>query len=372
MKNKFLLAIWSQHPENYFYINNIIHYLKKKNKSPYLFFQKKIDADNHNYRCATNKTYASKINFLNKIYFVVFILKIIMYTIFNNPNKIILFNKHALIAVFILRLFYNKKIVYHNFDYDPFSKGLIQSFLNFCEKKAHIFFDFIIFSNNVRGKIYIKNSNVDKKKIFTIYNTLSRKNLKNIYNIKKKKITLFRIGSIGPGHSLLEIIYSMKYLNKNFNLVLFGQIVDESYYNKIKEVIKKNNLNSKIKLKINVKEKIWKRELNNASLGLAMYEKNNLSHKYMMGASQKINAYFSAGIPIIVLKDKQFYKFDKKNNPFIFIKSKNPKLIYNEIRKISKSNLKYKQMCKNSKKIFHEKMSFEADEKILRKILLDE
>ena len=45
----------------------------------------------------------------------------------------------------------------------------------------------------------------------------------------EKKI-LFRIGSIGPGHSLLTIIKSMNYLNDNFHLILCGQIVDEKLF----------------------------------------------------------------------------------------------------------------------------------------------
>ena len=53
-----------------------------------------------------------------------------------------------------------------------------------------------------------------------------------------KKI-LFRIGSIGPGHSILNIVKSMKHLNNKFHLILCGQIVDENYYLEMKKVIQK-------------------------------------------------------------------------------------------------------------------------------------
>ena len=39
-------------------------------------------------------------------------------------------------------------------------------------------------------------------------------------------------------------------------------------------------------------------------LGIALYEVKSLSHKFMFSASQKINAYLAASLPILVSNTK--------------------------------------------------------------------
>ena len=45
---KYFLAIWTSTPEDYFYIQNFINYLKKKNINSTLVFQKKNDKKKKN------------------------------------------------------------------------------------------------------------------------------------------------------------------------------------------------------------------------------------------------------------------------------------------------------------------------------------
>lgn len=44
MNNNYLFAIWSRYPDNYFYIENLLKYLKKKKLKVILFF-KKVNID---------------------------------------------------------------------------------------------------------------------------------------------------------------------------------------------------------------------------------------------------------------------------------------------------------------------------------------
>ena len=173
--------------------------------------------------------------------------------IVKNPKKIYLFNSHSLLSVLLFKPFYKGKIIYHNFDYNPYLKSLAQRFITKIESKLSKFFEILIFSNEKRGKLFQKISEFKKLKIFTIYNSLSINflNKKNIISYPQKKI-LFRIGSIGPYHSLDSLIKSMQYLGDDYKLLLCGKITDKKFFIRMKDLIKKNNLEKKVEIKTSV------------------------------------------------------------------------------------------------------------------------
>ena len=64
--------------------------------------------------------------------------------------------------------------------------------------------------------------------------------------------------------------------------------------------------------KLNVKDFVWKSKMMNTHLGIALYEVKSLSHKFMFSASQKINAYLAASLPILVSNTKDNINFLSK------------------------------------------------------------
>jgi len=369
-KVEYLLAIWSKNPEHYFYINCLIGYLNKKKISTHLIFQKKNKIDNKiKYKCETTQVISTNIKFLNYFSLLYFILYLILFSTIKKPKKIILFNKHPIMAVFFLKLFCKGKIIYHNFDYDPQTNNFFHKILNFIENISSKYFNLIIFSNKKRGQIYKKKARVQNTKILTIFNTLSKNDLKKVKKKSFSKKILFRIGSLGPHHSIINLIKSMKYLNKNYQLLFYGQVVDFSYYLKIKKLIKKDNLKTRIKIKINVSDIQWKKVIRSSNLGLALYEKINLSHKHMMGASQKINAYMASGIPILLPREKQYIEFNKKYRCSILTNTGSPFEIANSIKKVFSSKKEYQKLCDNSISSFKKEFNFETQIKKIKKFL---
>ena len=277
------------------------------------------------------------------------------------PKKVYFFNSYSLLSFFLFKPFYSCKIIYHNFDYNPYVNSTSQKFFTFIEKYLAKYFEFLIFSNDGRGKLFKKLAKIKKLKIFTIFNCLPKKNKKrNLNNYPKNKI-LFRIGSIGPQHSLKNLVISMKYLSGDFKLLLCGKITDYNYYKEILNLIRLNKLQKRIKIKTFAKKVYWEKKIKQAAMGIALYEnpKNNISHKYMCGASQKINSYLSENLPILMSNEKQYVEFNKKYKCCINVNIKNPKNIAKSIKKIFSNRKKFIKLKNNSYKAFIHEFNFE-------------
>lgn len=367
MNNNYLFAIWSRYPDNYFYIENLLKYLKKKKIKSHFIFQKSEYRSKISSKDILIKS--SRYSILNKIKLIYFNILIIFFAFKLNPRKIILFNKHSLLSVIILKFFFKRRIIYHNFDYENNYKNLFNKILHKIELSMSNYVNKIFISNNERAKIFIRDSKIKKSKVIPVFNCLSKFDFMNIKKKKMKKKILFRIGSIGPGHSLLTIMKSMNYLNDNFHLILCGQIVDEAYYLKMKKVIRKYDLEKKITIKINTPKNIWKQILISSHVGIALYEKTNLSHKLMGLASQKINAYIAAGIPLILPIEKQYLNLNKKIKNCILVNNNDAHDMAKKINNLFLKKSFYKNLCKNSKIAFENYYNFENQLKYIDKTL---
>ena len=248
--------------------------------------------------------------FINKLSLFYFLTVSFFNILYNRPKYVYIINKYPLILTFLIKLFLQTKIIYHNLDYDPFCYGLFQKILKKIEFGSVKFIDLIIFSHKLRAKRFFKDTKI-KKKFVVFYNSLP-KNFYRKYKIKKNKIgkkKLFYFGSIGPGHGLFEIIKSTSYMKKNLILEIYGWVVDKNFYSKIYDYVEKNNLIQKVLFKLDVKDFVWKSKMMNANLGIALYEEKSLSHKFMFPASQKINAYLAASLPVLVSDTKDNMNF---------------------------------------------------------------
>ena len=354
-----ILTIWSSYPEYYFLINNVSRLLREKYKVHLIYQREFFKKKNYFVKCKNHRIFKSKNFFLNKLYFGYYLFYLLVIALLNKPKFIIIFNHEPIFSVLLIRLFFRGKIIYHNFDYDPKPKTFFKNVLNYIEKKLIKNFDLIIFSNQERKNYFIKKNKVKNKKFIYMYNSLSKKYESQFTrNNSKKYIKIFRIGSIAPGHGLKNLIKSFRYLNSNFILEFCGVIHDYNFYNQLKKIILKYNLKNRINFFSTPSEIFWKKKLFNADIGVALYENINLSHKYMVGASQKINSYLFAGLPIITSHFNDFKKFEKNYSCSKSVNVNNPKEIASGIKElVSKKNYKIKK--KNAKDAFEKCFNFE-------------
>ena len=275
------------------------------------------------------------------------------------PDIFIIFNNYPLVIIYLIKLFYKGKLIYHNFDHEPFSKKKIIKILNFIEKQVIQDLDKVIFSNQKRAdllkKIIRKKVNID-----IVYNCLPINFFKKKNNFNKiKNINIFRIGSIGPGHGLMSLIKSFKYLPDNYNLIICGIIVDKNFHKNLLNIINKNKIKKKINIFISVPQKVWMQKMINSDLGVAFYEPVNTSHRHMVGASQKINSYLAAGLPIILSNEKQFKLFSKKYGCSVNTDINNPKEIAKKIKHTISNKLIFNRLKIKSELAFKSQFNFE-------------
>ena len=376
--NKIFFLIWAT-PSSHQVILPIIRSFSKISKI-YLFSSstKRIELldkkdSNFSKYCKHRKVpFFENRKFINQLSLIYFLLISFFYILLNKPKYVYIIDKYPLILTFFIKLFLNTKIIYHNLDYEPITKGFFQKIIKIIELRSVQYLDLLIFSHNMRAKKFFKDTKI-KKKFIIFYNSLPKDfykkyKKKHIDNIKKKKI--FYFGSIGPGHGLFELIKSVKFLDNNLNLEIYGWVVDINFYLKIHRFIRKNNLDQKITIKLNVKDFIWKSKMIDAQLGVALYETKSLSHKFMFPASQKINAYLAACLPVLVsnTKDNKNFLAEYKCGVSTYL---NPKLIAKNINIIFRSKKLYKSLRKNSKNAFLKEFNFEKQfQKIKAKIIL--
>ena len=260
----------------------------------------------------------------------------------------------------------DKHLPNHNLDYEPITVGLFQKIVKKIELRSVQYLDLIIFSHKMRAKKFFKESKI-KRNFITFYNSLPidfyKKYKKKYSNNTTKK--LFYFGSIGPGHGLFELIKSTRFIDKNICLEIYGWIVDENYYSKIYKFIKKNNLDNKIFIKLNVKDFEWKSKMMNADLGIALYETKSLSHKFMFPASQKINACLAACLPVLVSNTKDNKNF-LANHKCGVSTNLSSKFIAKNINSIFRKEKFYKLLKKNSKQAFLNEFNFEKQFKKIK------
>ncbi len=370
--NKIFFLIWAN-PSSHQVILPIIRSFLKFGKI-YLFSSSNksieiLDKKDSNYSkyCKHRKIpFFENQKFVNRLCLIYFLIISFLNILYNKPKYVYIIDKYPLILTFLIKFFLNTKIIYHNLDYEPITVGLFQKLIKKIELKSVQYLDLIIFSHKMRAKKFFKDSKV-KKNFVIFYNSLPidfYKKYKKKYSKSTKK-KLFYFGSIGPGHGLFELIKSTRFIDKDISLEIYGWVVDKNYYSKICKFIKKNNLDNKILIKLNVKDFVWKSKMMNADLGIALYEIKSLSHKFMFPASQKINAYLAAYLPILVsnTKDNKNFLTNHKCGISTNLKSK---FISKNINSIFRKEKFYKLLKKNSKKAFLNEFNFEKQFKKIK------
>lgn len=362
MKKKYFLIMW-ENPSAYYFMNYLIKKISKKFNLYIFFLDNKFESNlNTNFEeilknCKVFKFYKKK-NISNKLLYLKFLYKILKSASKEKPHYIYMINRYSIFTLLVLNFFSNSKKIYHNLDFNV-GKNLYFKILNILEKICVYFCDVLIVSHPKR-KQYFPNCNNLKKIVF--YNCINeiKNNQSSQINLSKKKIAYY-FGSLGPSHGLKNLVKSF-ILSNEFYLVIHGWVVDKSYFKELKKIARKSK---NIIIKTNVKKKVWVNQLSKSSLGLALYKNNSYSHKYMSGASQKINIYLAAGLPILTSNSKDFQIFEKK---YSCSKSVNIESIDDIIKGIKKT-LNAKIYKKNAKKAFNSEFNFETQFKKIERYI---
>ena len=371
-----ILCLYWGNPTFYPYIIEKLKFLNKKRRIYFVsrsykdfFYKKKF----LNSLCNSFAIWHLENKILHTLTFVLFILLSFYILIFKNIKIVILYDRNATLFFFIAKIL-KKKIIYHNFDYNPEVISLKKNFKLFIitkiEKVCAKYSDLLIFSHSFRAKKFLLNNKINKKYVVA-YNGPSLDNKHNVKEIPKKKIKVIWTGTLGKGHALENIIRSFNYLDNKFNLTIICHYVfsKNEYLDYLKKLIISNNLSHRIKIFTTFNYENFIEELNKSHIGLAIYEPINLSHRHMMGASNKINFYIKYSLPIVLSRIKENINFIKKYKNGVNVTHKDPQTIARGIRKITKNNFNYKKMSLNSFTIFKNEFNFYKKFKIIEKFL---
>ena len=313
------LIIWSD-PSLYINLIFIAQKLLKQGYKVTIFYRNNFKGDqNLKYFKFLKKAELVKFEtrhfrYLNKILFFFFLIKVLIYNLNKRSDLVIGFNFHGFFTSYLINFFFKKtRIINYNFDFNFLDKNFSEKIQTYILRKIITKAVVSITPSLNRSNLYKKKYYL-KKKPLEIYNTFPKYFLGK-KNIKDKKIkTIIRLGSYNESHNLENLILSTAYFPVNYKLILAG-VSYNNYYEKLRILIKKNNL-KKVTLLKDINYSKWFKILKKGDLGIAFYDPVNTSHQNMAGTSQKFNNYLLAGIPCLVTKNQDFVKyFDEKRFP---------------------------------------------------------
>ena len=158
---------------------------------------------------------------------------------------------------------------------------------------------------------------------------------------------------------MINLIKSFKYLPVNYHLTLCGIVLNKNFYSDLKSIIRSSNIERRVKINVSASKKQWVKKMIGSDLGVAFYEPVNTSHKFMTGASQKINSYLAAGLPVLLSDELQFKLFTKKYKCSVNANIKKPQEIANKIKSIFFKREKFKKLKNNSLSAFKNNFNFD-------------
>lgn len=371
-----ILCLYWGNPTFYPYIVEKLKFLNKKRKVYFVsryykdfFYKKKF----LNSLCYNFAIWHLENKILHVLTFILFIILSFYILAFKNIKIVILYDRNATLFFFFAKIL-RKRIIYHNFDYNPevisFNKNFKLFIITKVEKFCAKYSDLLIFSHNFRAKKFLLNNKINKKYLVA-YNGPSHDGTYNVKVIPKKKINIIWTGTLGKGHSLENIIRSFNYLDNKFNLKIICHYIfsKNQYLDYLKKLIIANNLSHRVKIHTTFNYENFIEELKKSHIGLAIYEPTNLSHIHMIGASNKINFYIKYSLPIVLSKIEEHIDFIKKYKNGVNVNQQNPRAIARGIIKITKNNFNYKKMSFNSFTVFKNEFNFYNKFKEIEKFL---
>ncbi len=330
-------------------VKNICDYLYlKKCEVEVLAFGRKNCVKKKKYKVYEFKPFLKLFSQPLSIRYLIFARKLI------RKNDIIHFHYPNIVGLLACYLFCTNQILYVHWHSDILKQKYINYFFSFFEKKLLQNSKKIIFTSKnyakefkyydlFRKKIKIINCGTDDLSLQFEKNKEAKKFFFKIKKNYKSFKIIYSIGRLVPYKGFKYLINSAKYLNDNFKIIIAGQGKD---YNKLKNIIIKNNLQRKVLLinKISHSKHLAFLKLcnvfclpsisKNEAFGVVLIEAMSFSKPIV---STLING---SGVNFVNNHQVTGYKVPIKNSKKLAL----------SILKIIESKKKYNKFCLNSKK----------------------
>ena len=273
------------------------------------------------------------------------------------------FDMHAFCVIWFVRLFNKKKwpIVYHNHDIAIFRE---QTFGGKLVKLFEVFFarfaDAVVIPEIQRISYFKNKLHVNRNRIFIIpnYATLDFSGVvPKPINIPDKYV-IYQ-GGIGPKKSLFNIVESMPQWPKDLHFLCIGP-GDFAFRESLIRAAKRLNVSDRLIVLPRVDYHELRGYTQNAILGFALYEGNEIKRDHLSTASNKIFEYPASGIPVMINRTPEAENFFK-NYPWIFyIDSGDYKNISHLLNSYINDDAKIKLIKAAALSDFKEKLNYES------------
>lgn len=302
----------------------------------------------------------------DRIDYVIFFLKLFSVVWRKRPDVIIGYNKHGLLASFVITKFFPKiHLIYHNYDFDI---SRMQDISSRCELVAARNADLTIFPALGRSEEYKSIAGLTREPMSVLncyplsYSVKKTGELNRILESKGLNFDhlVVRLGMIGPFHSIKATLRSMPKWKGNWGFIM-GGFASEPYLKELNQLVEELGLGDRVLILPSVSNSLWYDILSSGDLGIALYDHDplNLSHKYMAGTSQKLNGYFVSGIPSIVPNTPDFSPFVEKYGTSKLVDVSNPGSIAQAINSFLEDAEDYDRCRRNVKEAFLSEFNFE-------------
>lgn len=245
---------------------------------------------------------------LKIVEYAVFTMRAIFYTRFYKCRLIYACDMHGFVAGFFANCFARRSfLVYQNFDLCGWKEKGLRHIVKYLEIRLAHKADKIIFSDINRARYFKKEAKLNELPGVVMnaprqIDNLPPDKLKEILRLKgfngNARIVLCQGERMDRERSILEVIKSMPFWPKDSILVLKGNI-DENFWEECLKEAGPLNLTARIiRLPYGPYPSIFSYTVG-ASLGLALYNSQELNRIFNAGASNKIFEYMAMGIPVV-------------------------------------------------------------------------
>lgn len=179
---------------------------------------------------------------------------------------------------------------------------------------------------------------------------------------ENKKIILLQGAGINIDRGSEELVEAMKYLNDEYLLLIIG---GGDVFELLKQIVKKENLFSKVMIKSKLPFKKLHQYTINADLGVSIDKDSNLNYRYSL--PNKLFDYIHAGIPVIASDLPEVRKIVEKYGIGDIIKDHKPENIASKIREMLESQQQLNEWKENLR-LASVELSWQNEQKNLKGI----
>jgi glycosyltransferase involved in cell wall biosynthesis len=285
-----------------------------------------------------------------------------------NVSLIYAYDAFGYTAAYLCQLLQTQVIplIYHNHDLSEqlFSLSSLSGWVQRGERRWVHKANILVFPSKARALVFQKLTNFNGQ-LLIVPNFPRKSFLKELEDLDSLILERFRKpqillqGSISRQTSLLELIDSLRLLDRDIQLKLIGPIYGDEP-DLITDFAVQKNVADRVKyfkpLPYNeLPSHTWI-----ASIGVCLYKKTDINHQTMGTASNKIYEYAACGLPAIV-SDQPNYRDNLGSETWVrFADPDDPNSIASAVRDILSDLGNYQAICLAARKAFEEKYNYES------------